>query len=168
MENLRPQHFLEALVVQPVDADRDLTIVENFTDEENADYVLYVVNRAPDGQLYFRRNVWFDRFTLRIIRQKVFNAAGAILTDARYSEWKSFDGVPFPSHIEINRPADEYAVVISITKMDINNENLVSDDKFALERPENTELQVLGPVAGSTPDPAARPALAPARDFKKK
>ncbi|MSV27527.1 MAG: DUF4292 domain-containing protein [Bryobacterales bacterium] len=175
MENLRPQHFLEALIVQPVDSDRDLTIVENFTDEENADYVLYVVNRAPDGQLYFRRNVWFDRFTLRIIRQKVFSAAGAILTDARYSEWKSFDGVPFPSHIEINRPTDEYGVVISITKMDINKEGLVTDEKFVLERPENTELQVLGPLPGPSPDTtpagvagAAHPALAPARDRKKK
>ncbi len=175
LENLRPQHFLEALIVQPVDSDRDLTIVENFTDEENADYVLYVVNRASDGQLYFRRNVWFDRFTLRIIRQKVFSAAGAILTDARYSEWKSFDGVPFPSHIEINRPADEYGVVITITKMDINKENLVTDETFVLERPEKTELQVLGPLPGAAPDTtpagtagAARPALAPPRDPRKK
>ncbi len=171
IENLRPQHFLEALMVQPIDPVRDLTIVENFTDEENADYVLYVVNRGADGQLYFGRNVWFDRFTLRIVRQKVFSASGAILTDARYGEWKSYDGVPFPSHIEINRPVDEYGVVISIVKMDVNKDSLVTDEKFVLERPENTELQVLGPAPGSTPGAtpvgaagAERPVSAPAKD----
>ena len=35
-------------------------------------------------------------------------------------DWKTYDNVPFPKHIEINRPRDEYAVVIDIVKMDIN------------------------------------------------
>ena len=50
--------------------------------------------------------------------------------------------MPFPKHIEVNRPRDEYAVVIDIVKMDINNG--VSDDKFVLEQPEGTTLQILG------------------------
>lgn len=165
MENLRPQHFLDALLVQPVDPVRQITVVENFTDEENAEYVLYVLDHSQDGQLYFARNVWFDRVTLRIVRQKIFNSSGAILTDARYSEWQSYDGVPFPSHIEVNRPADEYGIVINITKMDINSEKAVTDDKFVLERPENTELQVLGPAPAPSADapkpPPATPRPAP-------
>jgi hypothetical protein len=48
--------------------------------------------------------------------------------------------VAFPKHIEINRPRDEYAVVIDIVKMDINKG--VSDDKFVLDQPEGTTLQV--------------------------
>ena len=50
----------------------------------------------------------------------IFDDNGNILTDARYSDWKAYDNVPFPKHIEINRPRDEYAVVIDIVKMDIN------------------------------------------------
>src|SRR5271157_5943391 len=38
LENLRPQHFLEALLVRPMDADRDKLLLENFTDEDNAFY----------------------------------------------------------------------------------------------------------------------------------
>ena len=32
----------------------------------------------------------------------------------------AYDNVPFPKHIEINRPRDEYGVVIDLVKMDIN------------------------------------------------
>src|SRR5713226_8036734 len=32
LENLRPQHFLDALLVRPIDTSREKTIFENFTD----------------------------------------------------------------------------------------------------------------------------------------
>ena len=88
----------------------------------------------------------------------IFDNEGNILTDARYSDWKSYDNVPFPKHIEINRPRDEYAVVIDIVKMDINKG--VGTEKFALEQPEGTTLQNVGEaVAPSTaPAPVAPPA----------
>ena len=59
--------------------------------------------------------------------------------------------MPFPKHIEINRPKDEYAVVIDVVKMDINKG--VSQDKFALAQPEGSILQVVGqaPAPGETP-----------------
>jgi hypothetical protein len=85
-------------------------------------------------------------------RQLTFDAAGNILTDARYTEWKPYDNVAFPKHIEINRPRDEYAVVIDIVKMDINKG--VSDDKFVLDQPEGTTLQVVGQAPAPAPAPA--------------
>ena len=48
----------------------------------------------------------------------------------------------FPKHIEINRPRDEYGVVIDVVKMDINKG--VSDDKFVLNQPPGSTLQVVG------------------------
>src|ERR1041384_2039835 len=39
IENLRPQHFLEALMVRPVEA-TDKLLLENFTDKDNAFYIL--------------------------------------------------------------------------------------------------------------------------------
>jgi hypothetical protein len=50
--------------------------------------------------------------------------------------------VPFPKHIEINRPRDEYAVVLDVTKMDVNAG--VRDEQFVLEQPEGTTLQEIG------------------------
>jgi hypothetical protein len=115
---------------------------ENFTDEDNAFYVLQFVRENANRQLYVNRAVWFDRVELRLARQLIFDEVGNILTDARYSEWRAYDNVPFPKHVEINRPRDEYGVVIDIVKMDINKG--VTDDKFVLDQPEGTKLQVVG------------------------
>jgi outer membrane lipoprotein-sorting protein len=153
LENLRPQHFLDALLVRPIDADRDKLLLENFTDEDNAFYVIHVVHANGGGQLQLDRTIWFNRYNLTLARQLIFDAAGNILTDARYTDWRRYDNVVFPKHIEIDRPHDEYAVVIDIVKMDINKG--ISDDKFALEQPEGTTLQVVGQAPAPVP---AKPA----------
>ena len=156
LENLRPKHFLDALLVQPVDTKTEKVLLENFTDEDDAFYILHVVHENGNGQLILARSIWFGRENLLLARQIIFDPDGNILTDARYSDWKAFDNVPFPRHIEINRPRDEYAVVIDIVKMDINKG--VTTDKFTLEQPEGTILQVVGQAPTQPPSPPAPPA----------
>ncbi len=148
LENLRPQHFLDALLVRPVAKPADV-LMENFTDEENAFYILHEVTRNGHGQLQLARTIWFSRLDLKLNRQLIFDETGNILTDARYSHWEEYDGVPFPKQIDINRPRDEYAVVITLVKMDVNKG--VEPDKFVLEQPEGTTLQVVGekPATGA-------------------
>jgi len=153
LENLRPQHFVDALLVRPVDLKTERVLLENLTDEDQATYILHVIHEQ-NQQLRLLRTVWFNRTNLHISRQLIFDDKGNILTDARYSEWKLYDNVPFPKHIEINRPQDEYGVVIDLVKMDINKG--VSDDKFVLEQPAGTTLRTVG----ETP---AQPAVPPAK-----
>lgn len=160
LENLRPQHFLEALLVRPVDPQSDKLMVENLTDEGDAYYILYIIHENGDGQLNLARTVWFNRYDLLISRQLVFDGAGNILTDARYNGWKAYDNVAFPKHVEINRPRDEYGVVIDVVKMDINKG--VVDDKFLLEQPEGSKLQVVGQA------PPAAPPAPPSKGRTKK
>jgi outer membrane lipoprotein-sorting protein len=162
IENLRPQHFLEALMIAPMQPDEKAELV-NFTDEDNAVYILHCVRVQPDGEIVPTRSVWFSRINLHIARQLVFDPAGNILTDARYSDWQNYDGLPFPKTIDIARPQDEYAVVLTVVKMEINRG--VSNDKFVLEQPEGTQLQVLGQPAPTTA-PAAPPP--PPKGKKKK
>ena len=153
LENLGPQHFVDALLVRPVDMAADKVVLENQTDEAGAFYIVHVVHE-DNGALRLDRTIWFSRVNLEIARQMIFDAAGNILTDARYSEWKTYDKVAFPKHVEINRPQDEYGVVIDIVKMEINKG--VTDDKFILERPPGTTLRVLGqpPAAPASQTPA--------------
>ena len=156
LENLRPQHFQDAIMVRPIDTLKDKLLMENFTDEDNAFYILHSVHENGNGQLQMDRTIWFSRTDLRLARQLIFDADGNILTDARYSDWKSWDNVPFPKHIEINRPRDEYAVVIDIVKMDINKG--LGADKFKLDQPEGTTTQVVGQAPAGPPTPAPPPA----------
>jgi outer membrane lipoprotein-sorting protein len=151
IENLRPQHFLEALLVRPLDVQTGKVFLENFTDEDNAFYILHEVHESG-ARLQLARTVWFSRLDLEIARQIEFDSDGNILTDARYSQWHPYDNVAFPKHIEINRPRDEYGVVIDIVKMDINKG--VSDDKFVLPQPEGSTLKTVGQAPPSAPEPS--------------
>ena len=152
LENLRPVHFLDALVVRPVEPS-DKLLLENFTDEDDAFYILHVVREPAPGQLRLVRTIWFDRTNLQLARQLILDENGNIVSDSRYSQWRSFDNVPFPKHIEINRPRDEYGVVIDIVKMDIDKG--IGNDKFELEQPPGTTLQDLDRPGGA---PTAAPA----------
>jgi hypothetical protein len=162
LENLRPQHFLDAMMVRPVDLKTEKVLLMNLTDEDNAFYIIPVVHENGNGQLQLSRSIWFNRYNLTIARQFIFDATGNILTDARYSDWKPYDNVAFPKHIEINRPRDEYAVVIDVVKMDINKG--VSQEKFTLAQPEGSTLQVVG----QAPVPSQAPPTPPAKGRVKK
>ena len=164
LENLRPQHFQEALLVKPVEPS-DKALLENLTDEDTAAYILHLVREETPGSLRIARTIWFNRLNLRMARQIIFDDRGNILTDARYSDWQVYDGVPFPKHVEVNRPRDEYAVVLTVVKMDINKG--LNDEKFRLDQPEGATLQKVG-EAGVAPSPAAEKKTAGKERIRKK
>jgi hypothetical protein len=164
LENWRPRVFLEALLVHPVDPARNQTLLENFTDEDNAVYILSVLLPNPGGQPILERQLWFDRLRLQLVRQLIFDRSGDILTDARYSDWRVYDNVSFPKTIDVERPKDEYGVVMTVVKMDINKP--LTEDKFVLEAPEGVEVKVLGAEPDTTPKPP--PAPPPSKKGKKK
>lgn len=148
LENLRPEHFVSALLVHPVDPRTEQLSMINLTDENNAFYILLVLRQVGE-KLQAARSIWFSRVDLQMARQLIFDENGNILTDARYSQWHAYDNVPFPKHIEINRPRDEYGVVLDIIKMEINKG--VPDERFVLNRPEGSTLQVLGEAPATPP-----------------
>ena len=139
LENLRPAAFLVSLLVLPPD-DNDLTLLEDDTDEMHAQYELLIVNRG-NGQPFLTRSVYFDRYTLQIARQRTFDAAGGIVSDTRYGDWKSFGSQMYPSTIDINRPLEGYALQISVEELKVNPE--LTPDQFVLTPPAGTEVRQL-------------------------
>ena len=58
---------------------------------------------------------------------------GNLVTDARYANYKDYDGISFPSRIEIFRPQEEYDITLNMLKLEMNKP--LRDDQFALEQP---------------------------------
>ena len=116
-----------------------MTLVEN--DNEQAVYILLMV-RQEQGQFRLMRSVYFDRYTLNIAEQKTFDASGGIVSQTRYSDWKLYNGIPYPTGIDIQRPKDGYEVGISVIEMRINSTD-VTPDKFVLDQPPGARVQVL-------------------------
>jgi len=139
MENLRPEAFLSSMLIRPWDPTTELAMLKDDTDEDNALYRLEFNRKASDGTPIPGREIWFDREDLSIVRQKIYDHNGNIVSDTSYSEWRVFNGVSFPAHIDLNRPIDGYGVAIEILKMDMNKE--ITNTQFVLTQPEGSRLQ---------------------------
>jgi len=145
LENLRPEAFFAAMLIRPADAKSEKLLLEDDTDEDHQLYKLHFIQEGTDGQLILTRAVWFDREDLSIVRQKEFSLKGEILSDSRYAKWQTYDGVRFPSHIDISRPLDNYGVTMDILDMKMNLN--LTDDKFVLTQPEGSTLRRIGEAA---------------------
>ena len=139
IENLRPEAFLSSMLIHPWDPATEFSLLKDDTDEDNALYRLQFDHKARDGSPVPGREIWFDREDLTIVRQKIYDPDGHIVSDTSYSEWRVFNGVSFPAHIDINRPIDGYGVAIEIQKMDMNKE--ITDAQLVLTQPEGSKLQ---------------------------
>jgi hypothetical protein len=151
-ENIRPQMFLSAMLVKPVDPNSELTIKIDDITEQYAYYQLAVVKRLPDGDIEAERRITFDRVTLYIIEEREYGPDGSIVSLSRYGDWQTYNGIRFPSHIDISRPKEEIALELTITKMDMNVP--IPDAKFVLTKPEGYELRIIGkPSSPASADP---------------
>jgi hypothetical protein len=140
LENLRPTAFLNALLIRPPDPGT-VTILQDDTNESKAIYIVMMIGHEGD-RYYPIRNVYFDRYTLEINRQKTFDKDGEILSETRYSKWSPHNGIQFPSTIDIQRPKDGYEVVLDINDIKINAGD-VTAQKFVLTQPPGSKLKQL-------------------------
>jgi hypothetical protein len=141
LENLRPAAFLTALLIKPPDPKTDLTLLEDDTNETKAVYILMMVERSGDD-LKPVRNVYFDRYTLDIARQKTFDPDGYITSDTTYLNWKEYGGRKFPGLIDIQRPKDGYEVILTVMDLKLNTPE-VTAEKFVLNPPPGAQVRTL-------------------------
>jgi outer membrane lipoprotein-sorting protein len=142
LENLRPEAFLRSMTVPPPDPSLETPLLVDATDEEDSLYVMVIIGKTAKGELMIDRAIFFDRTTLMVTRQKEYDSGGTILSDTRYTDWKTANHIAFPQTIHISRPKDGYGVVISVVKLETNPD--ITDDKFVLEQPPGSVLQTIG------------------------
>ena len=142
LENLRPDAFLTSMLIHPPEPGVESIFLEDATDEDDSLYILHFVKQTAAGAIILTRNVWFDRIDLSIVRQKVFDDTGSIVSDTRYARWTPYNGVMFPARLNINRPRDGYGMVMNIVDMQMNLS--LGDDKFLLTQPEGSTRQIIG------------------------
>ncbi len=142
LENLRPQHILDALLVPRIDPAREKYVFEEAEEASRRYYVLSVLDSGGDGDLNLRRKVWFDRATLEVARLQLYGPKGAYIEDVRYAAYQDFQGVSYPARIEITRPIEDYRLAITIQKATFNQP--IEAEKFDLKKPDSAELVELG------------------------
>ncbi len=139
IENLRPQHLLDALFWPEIDADRPVLFKEF-----NADPARYYVLTVLRGRtsLEIARELWFDRADLSLARVQLYAPGGRLVSEVRYADWQPVADVRYPRHIWLARPHDDYQLEIRITRLTLNED--IAADRFRLEQPPGTELVRVG------------------------
>ena len=137
LENLRPTAFLTSLIIPPPDPSEQTMLVDD-TDESKAIYILFMLGESQ-GQRHIKRAVYFDRYTLHIVRQKTFDESGGIVSETRYSDWKNYDPILYPSTILMRRPKDGYELTMTLVSEKFNPQDL-TDSQFALEQPQGVKV----------------------------
>ncbi len=145
LENLRPRHILEALLVAPL-GPTDNYFVEETNRNGQDYYVLTVVKPAENHTLKLVRKIWFDRTDLRVKRSEIFGADGKLEEAVNYSGYGDFQGISYPSHIKLSRPVEGYALGIQFERATFNEE--IGPEKFVLPRPPHAKLIRLGQSSG--------------------
>jgi outer membrane lipoprotein-sorting protein len=141
LESLRPQIIYDALMLRSIDPQNEFAILENGTETvtgdkerkfQQADYIIDVI-RNSNGNHWLSRKIVFNRVDLLPDRQLIYDEAGDMVTDARYSDYKDYSAFMFPSVIEILRPEEEYDITLHMVKLEINLP--LDNTKFVLEKP---------------------------------
>jgi hypothetical protein len=155
IENLRPQHLVDALL-WPEIRKEEAILFEEFNDEAARYYVLTVLHGGYRTEIL--RKVWFDRADLHIVRMQVYGPKGALLSDVRFSDWQGVAATnapsgatpvaEFPRSLRLERPHDEYRLDMSVDKISLNE--ALDAERFKMEPPPGEEIVHLGDAAGDT------------------
>ena len=165
IENLRPQHLVEALF-WPVITDQAPVLFEQASEGAARYYILTVVrlrtpqssagssdigSAAPAGQASSQRSpseweiarkVWFDRIDLRVSRIENFGSGGDVASDVVYGNWQATGATSYPWQVNVTRPGDDYQLQITIKKLTVNEP--IAADRFLLPQPPGTDLVNVG------------------------
>src|SRR5277367_140636 len=151
LENLRPNIFFDSLLIDCIRPDDLVTLT---TDTETKmdptskqlmiypEYDLTVGRRKPDSQeIIAKRVIHFSRIDLHTVQEDIYDAKGEIQTTAIYGSLQTFGQQHFPGMITIKRPLEEYQIVITVQKIEVNL--TLKDDQFEIEIPAGTQVTKL-------------------------
>jgi outer membrane lipoprotein-sorting protein len=142
IENLRPQHLVDA-VLWPEVRKEEVVLIEEYNDENARYYVLTVLRGGYKSEIL--RKIWFDRADLHMVRLQSYGPKGALLSDVRYANWQPVSAggaAEYPMSIRIERPRDEYRLDLTISKIVLNE--ALEADRFKLEAPVGIEVVHVG------------------------
>jgi outer membrane lipoprotein-sorting protein len=141
IENIRPNHILDALLIEPPRSD-ELAVLENVIEGLTPYQVLSLIRPNDKQGPKLARKFWFSRETLELSHMQILDDLGNTATLARYELWAEQNALPYPTIVTVLRPADGYSVRIHILQPGLNE--TVPEDSFVLETPEGVTVERIG------------------------
>jgi len=151
LENLRPDFFLDALLVRGLGPDDEYMVVADSATIEDKErkhlysipeYKLTIMQHTPDSpRLLPLRVVYFHREDLLPYQQDIYDSEGVLETQVFYAGYQEFDGGQYPSSIIIKRPVEQIQIVLEVD--DVTENQPLRDDQFVPQTAEGSTVQEL-------------------------
>jgi outer membrane lipoprotein-sorting protein len=152
-ENLRPDVFLDSILIRSINPDWIVSLTHSTKLEpqtkqliETPQYDLTVLkpgSRSSSPALPQVdkpvRVIHFSRVNLMPIEQDIYNADGDLETQVIYGPYQDFNGTQFPGTIAINRVIDEYKITLTVEKVTLNQP--LADDQFETKVPAGYKVE---------------------------
>jgi hypothetical protein len=140
-ENMRPYIFFDSLLIRKIGPDDWLSMTADNDTEVNPktkkleirpEYLLNVMRQQEDNGhvLLAERVIQFSRLDLRPVEEDIYDKDGQIQTQALYGPLQKFGNQMFPGTITIRRPLEQYQIVITVEKLNVNLP--LNDEQFEL------------------------------------
>lgn len=151
IENVRPEFFLDSLVVRGMDPGDDYMVVPDSETVEDVkkkrlfevpEYVLNIMRQKPGSrELQPIRVVTFRREDMLPYQQDLYDDQGNLETEVTYGRYVPYGVTLFPSTVTIKRPLEGFQAVLTVQKVTENVE--LKDDQFQFQIPPDTKVQKL-------------------------
>ena len=151
LENLRPDFFLDALVVRGLEPDDYYSVItDSETVEDTAkkhlyyvpEYVLSITRHIPGSHRDQPvRVITFHREDLLPYEQDMYDSKGNPETHVTYTNYQNFGSGMYPSTVTIRRPQDGYQVVLTVETVTKNID--LPQDQFQVTLPPDTAIRNL-------------------------
>ena len=150
LENLRPDFFLDAIVVRGLDPDDEYMVASDSETIEDAahkhlytepEYVLSVMHHKADHENLPVRTVTFHREDMLPYDQYLYDKEGALETQIFYSNYQTFAAGKYPSKIVIKRPQEGIQLVLAVERVEQNV--TMPADQFEVKIPEGAKIRTL-------------------------
>jgi outer membrane lipoprotein-sorting protein len=155
LENMRPEFFLDAILIHSISPDRIVSLTNSSATTvdtknkqllETPQYELTVLNPGPEGGspgvvkvFQAQRVIKFSRVNLMPTEQDIYNKDGDMETQVLYGPYQTFNGMLYPSSITIKRPLEEYRIALTVEKITFNQP--LPDEQFESKVPAGYKVQ---------------------------
>lgn len=148
--NLRPDFFLDAIVVRGLDPDNEYMVAgDTETVEDTAqkhlymepEYILSVMRPKAGPEKLPLRVITFHREDMLPYDQDVYDKDGNLETQIIYSSYTNFSAGKYPSKITIKRPHEGIQLVLSVERVEENVD--LPPTQFDVKIPAGTKIRTL-------------------------
>ncbi len=147
-ENLRPDFFLNSLVVRGLDPDNEYMMTNDIETVEDVakkhlftmpEYILNIMRPKAGSEIQAVRVITLHRDDMLPYDQDIYDGSGNLETQVTYGHYADFDAGKFPSTVTIKRPQEGLQLVLTVEKVEENVD--LPDSQFKVDIPSGAKVE---------------------------